>query len=154
VLVYTGESRISANNITTVVDACRAHDQRVCGALAHMKALARHMAAALRAGDLDTLGTLVGEHWVHQRTLHPSITTPRIDAIVAAARSAGALGVKAMGASGGGCVLAIARDGREDELASALASLGERLSFAVDETGFGVVAVLEEQRDGIDEVGS
>jgi D-glycero-alpha-D-manno-heptose-7-phosphate kinase len=154
VLLYTGESRISANTITTVVDACRAHDPQVCGALAHMKALARHMAAALRAGDLDTLGALVGEHWVHQRALHPSITTPRIDAIVAAAGSAGALGVKAMGASGGGCVLAIARDGREEELARALASLGDRLSFAVDETGFDVVAVLAEQHDSGDQVSS
>jgi D-glycero-alpha-D-manno-heptose-7-phosphate kinase len=154
VLVYTGESRISAHTITTVVDACRAHDRRVCGALAHMKALARDMAAALRAGDLDAVGALVGEHWVHQRALHPSITTPRIDAIVAAASSAGALGVKAMGASGGGCVLAIARDGREDELARALAPLGERLGFAVDQTGFDVVAVLEKQGEDIDEVSS
>jgi D-glycero-alpha-D-manno-heptose-7-phosphate kinase len=146
-LVYTGESRISTGTITTVVDACRAHDPRVCGALAHMKALARDMAAALRAGDLDALGALVGEHWTHQRALHPSITTPRIDAIMDAARHAGALGGKALGASGGGCVLVIARDGREDELARALAPLGERLDFAVDHTGFEVVAVMEGEND-------
>jgi D-glycero-alpha-D-manno-heptose-7-phosphate kinase len=142
-LVYTGESRISASTITTVVDACRAHDPRVCGALAHMKALARDMAAALRAGDLDALGTLVGEHWIHQRALHPSITTARIDEIMEAAHRAGALGGKALGASGGGCVLVIARDGREAELAHALAPLGERLDFTVDDTGFDVVAVME-----------
>jgi D-glycero-alpha-D-manno-heptose-7-phosphate kinase len=148
VLVYTGESRISASTITAVVDACRARDPRVCGALAHMKALARQMAATLRAGDLDALGTLVGEHWIHQRALHPSITTPRIDAIMDAARHAGALGAKALGASGGGCVLAIARDGREEQLARALAPLGERLGFAVDHGGFEVVAVLENMNEG------
>ncbi len=142
-LVYTGESRISASTITTVVDACRAHDSRVCGALAHMKALARDMAAALRAGDLDALGTLVGEHWIHQRALHPSITTARIDEIMDAVYRAGGLGGKALGASGGGCVLVIARDGREDELARALAPLGERLEFTVDDAGFDVVAVME-----------
>jgi D-glycero-alpha-D-manno-heptose-7-phosphate kinase len=147
-LVYTGESRISASTITAVVDACRAHDPRVCGALARMKSLAREMAAALRAGDVDALGTLIGEHWIHQRALHPSITTARIDAIMKAARGAGALGAKALGASGGGCVLAIARDGREDELAQALAPLGERLRFTVDHTGFEVVAVME--RSGAD----
>jgi hypothetical protein len=51
-------------------------------------------------------------------------------------------------------VLAIARDGREDELARALAPLGERLGFAVDQTGFDVVAVLEKQGEDIDEVSS
>jgi D-glycero-alpha-D-manno-heptose-7-phosphate kinase len=101
------------------------------------------MAAALRAGDLDALGTLVGEHWIHQRALHPSITTARIDEIMEAAHRAGALGGKALGASGGGCVLVIARDGREAELAHALAPLGERLDFTVDDTGFDVVAVME-----------
>jgi D-glycero-alpha-D-manno-heptose-7-phosphate kinase len=148
VLVYTGESRISASTITAVVDACRARDPRVCGALAHRKALARQMAATLRTGDLDALGTLVGEHWIHQRALHPSITTPRIDAIMDAARHAGALGAKPLGASGGGCVLAIARDGREEQLARALAPLGERLGFAVDHSGFEVVAVLENTNEG------
>jgi D-glycero-alpha-D-manno-heptose-7-phosphate kinase len=151
-LVYTGESRISASTITTVVDACRARDPRVCGALARMKALARDMAAALRAGDLDALGTMVGEHWIHQRALHPSITTTRIDAIMEAAGRAGALGAKALGASGGGCVLVIARDGREAELARALAPLGERLEFDVDHDGFGVVAVMENRdADGLGE---
>jgi D-glycero-alpha-D-manno-heptose-7-phosphate kinase len=150
-LLYTGESRISSATITAVVDACRAHDARVCGALARMKALAREMAAALRAGDLDALGTLVGEHWIHQRALHPSITTPRIESIMEAARQAGGLGAKALGASGGGCVLAIARDGREEELAYALAPLGEQLGFEVDHVGFDVVAVLE-NRDESDEV--
>jgi galactokinase/mevalonate kinase-like predicted kinase len=112
-----------------------------------MKALARQMAAALRAGDLDALGTLVGEHWIHQRALHPSITTPRIDAIMDAARRAGALGAKALGASGGGCVFAIARDGQERALARALAPLGEPLGFAVDHGGFDVVAVLQDTNE-------
>jgi D-glycero-alpha-D-manno-heptose-7-phosphate kinase len=147
VLVYTGESRVSALTITAVADACRAGDSRVCGALAQMKQLAVAQAATLRAGDLDALGALVGEHWTHQRTLHQRITTPRIDAISHAAERAGALGVKALGASGGGCVMAVARDGREEELARALAPLGERLPFAIDRGGFAVVAVLEEEHD-------
>jgi galactokinase/mevalonate kinase-like predicted kinase len=105
------------------------------------------MAAALRAEDLDALGILIGEQWTHQRALHRSISTPRIEAIVAAADRAGALGTKALGASGGGCVLAIAADGREDELAAALAPLGERLTYAIDTEGFEVVAVLEGEDD-------
>jgi hypothetical protein len=44
-------------------------------------------------------------------------------------------------------VLVIARDGREDELARALAPLGEHLDFAVDHAGFEVVAVMEGESD-------
>ncbi len=141
-LVYTGESRMSGDTITAVLDAYVAGDARVCGALAFMKTLAVDMAAALRAGDIDALGRLVAEHWTHQRALHPSITTPRIDALAESAARAGALGVKALGASGGGCVLAIAAEGREAELAAALASRGDRLAYRVDEGGFGLLAAM------------
>lgn len=144
VLVYTGESRLSADTVIAVRDAYVAGDPRVCQALARMKELAFGMAAALRTGDLDTLGGLLGEHWRHQRALHPAITTARIDALMQVSQRAGALGAKALGASGGGCVLALAAEGREEELARALAGAGERLDYEVDGEGFRVVAVMDE----------
>lgn len=140
ILVYTGESRISGHTITSVRNGFLVGERRIVDALARMRSLASDMAAALRSGDVATLGHLVGEHWVHQRALHPDIPTERIDAIITAAARVGALGAKALGASGGGCVVAIAEDGREDELALALAPLGERITFAVDTTGFQVIA--------------
>jgi D-glycero-alpha-D-manno-heptose-7-phosphate kinase len=139
VLVYTGQSRISARTIAAVAEGCRAGEPSVHRALAECKRLALLMADALEGGDVDALGELVGEHWVHQRALHPSITTERIDAIQAACERANALGMKALGASGGGCVMAVARDGDEDRLAAALAPLGERLHFEVDRSGFHLV---------------
>jgi D-glycero-alpha-D-manno-heptose-7-phosphate kinase len=144
VLLYTGVSRISASTIVAVADAYRARDAGVCSALARMKALAIEMAASLRAGDLDALGEQLAEHWVHQRALHPTITTDRIEAIGQAASRAGALGMKALGASAGGCVLVMAREGREEELAHAIAPLGERLHFDVDRAGFQVLATMDE----------
>ena len=138
-LLYTGESRLSGSTIAAVRDAYVAGEARTVGALARMKALALEMAESLRAGDVDTLGRQLGEHWVHQRALHPSITTARIDAIVEAAARAGALGVKALGASGGGCVLAIAARGREEELAHAIAPHGERLAYTIDWRGVQLV---------------
>ena len=145
VLLFTGESRLSGSTIAAVRNAYVAGEPRTVGALARIKVLAGEMAAALRAGDVDALGRLVGEHWVHQCALHPTITTPRIDAVAERAARAGALGLKALGASGGGCVLAIAEEGREDELAAAIAPLGQRLEFDLDRDGFQVIAVLDEQ---------
>ena len=142
VLLYTGVSRISASTITAVADAYRSRDRDVCAALARMKSLAVAMAASLRAGDVDALGEQLAEHWVHQRALHPTITTERIEAIGHAAAGAGALGMKALGASAGGCVLVMARDGREAEVARAIAPFGERLHFTVDHVGFDLVPAL------------
>ena len=150
VLVYTGESRISSATITAVRDAYLAGEQRVVRALAGMKALAFQMAAALRIGDFDSLGGLTGDQWQQQRALHPSITTPRIDAIVATAARAGALGTKALGASAGGCVLAFAAPGREDELVSALAPLGKRLVYSIDTNGFAMMTNVMSDNSAID----
>jgi D-glycero-alpha-D-manno-heptose-7-phosphate kinase len=140
VVVYTGESRVSAATITGVLDAYRAGEPRVTGALARMRALAGAMADALASGDVDALGALVGEHWAHQRALHPAIPTARIDAIVEAGRRAGALGAKALGASGGGCVLLVAADGAEAAVRAAVAGLGEAVAWAVDDAGVRVLA--------------
>lgn len=132
VVVYTGQSRISGDTITAVLDAYRARDRRVLHALARMKALAMSMAGALSAGDIDSLGALVGEHWEHQRALHPAITTRGIDRILEAASGAGALGGKALGASGGGCVLVIAPRGGEHAVRQAVQALATPLHLSVD----------------------
>lgn len=134
-VVYTGQSRISGDTIIAVLDAYRSRESRVVNALARSRELAEQMALALGAHDLDTLAALVREQWVHQRSLHPAIPTPRIDAIVAAAGAAGGLGAKALGASGGGCVLVIAANDRVEQVREAISPLGELLSFSVDEGG-------------------
>jgi D-glycero-alpha-D-manno-heptose-7-phosphate kinase len=143
VVVYTGESRISGSTITAVVDAYRAREARVVAALARMRAVAAQEADAIARGDLDALGALLAEHWTHQRALHPTITTPRIDALMERGARAGALGGKALGASAGGCVLLLAAEGREEEVRAATAGLGEVLDFAIDEEGVRVEWVAD-----------
>ena len=135
IVLYTGQSRISGETITAVLDAYRAREPRVVDALARMRRLAEEMAAALARDDLDALGALVGEHWMHQRALHPAITTVRIEEIVSRATSAGALGAKALGASGGGCVLVVAPAGGEGRVRAALEGLGEPVPFTIDREG-------------------
>ena len=136
IVAYTGQSRISGDTITAVLGAYKARDRQVLHALGRMKALARAMADELWANDIDELGTLVGEHWTHQRSLHPSIPTPLIDEILDRARAAGACGGKALGASGGGCVLIIAGEDNVDEVTAAVTSLAPHLvPVRIDESG-------------------
>lgn len=134
-LVYTGESRISATTITAVLDAYRDRLPRVVNALEQMKQHALDMRSALLHGDLDHFSSLLAAHWVEQRALHPAITTARIDAIEHAAIGAGASGLKALGASGGGCVMVLAPEDRTEEVAGAVAPLATLLDWQGDNRG-------------------
>lgn len=135
IVVYTGESRISATTITAVMGAYRDGSPAVRGALQRMRDLAEQMTGALRAGDLDALGGLVGEQWTHQRSLDPTIPTPLIDRMIEAAMKSGAIGCKALGASGGGCVLMVAGQGRESDVRGAVAGMGHEIAYSVDLAG-------------------
>ena len=135
IVIYTGKSRISGETIEAVLGAYQQRDRRVLAALDRMRATAEWMAQALEARDLDALAELVADQWTHQRSLHVAIPTPLIDEIIARGTAAGARGAKALGASGGGCVLLIARDDRSDDVRQAVSSLGELLPFSIAERG-------------------
>jgi D-glycero-alpha-D-manno-heptose-7-phosphate kinase len=134
-IIYTGQSRISGDTISAVLDAYRGGATRVLVSLRRMGELAEQMARAVASADFASLASLVGEQWVHQRALHPAIPTPLIDTIIDHARRAGASGAKALGASGGGCVLVLASEERVAEVRAAIAPLGELLPFTIDEQG-------------------
>jgi D-glycero-alpha-D-manno-heptose-7-phosphate kinase len=134
-IVYTGQSRVSGETITAVMDAYRNRDPVVLFALQRMRALAELMAEALAAGDLETLAKLVTEQWTHQRSLNPAIPTEQIDEIIAKAAEAGSVGAKALGASGGGCVLVIAGRDRVDRVREVVEPMGELLPFTIARHG-------------------
>ncbi|MBK5188912.1 MAG: hypothetical protein JJD97_11765 [Gemmatimonadaceae bacterium] len=135
IIAYTGESRISGATITAVLDAYRDRVPRVVTALARMRALAESMIDALGREDVSALGQLVAEHWECQRALHERISTPLIDRILAVARDSGSWGGKALGASGGGCVVIVAPAERCAEVRERVSSLARILPFTVDRQG-------------------
>ena len=65
-------------------------------------------ARALAAGDLDALGPLVSASHASLRDDY-EVSTPELDALVAALESTGALGARLTGAGFGGCAVALAR---------------------------------------------
>jgi len=139
-LFFTGESRISARQIQVVIDALGRGDARVLALLAGMKQHALDAADALRRGSIDDLGRIVGAHWALQRELHPSISTDKLDAICLRSYAAGAIGCKALGASGGGCVIVITGEDNDADVRQAIGDLATPLDYAVDTDGFTVVS--------------
>jgi D-glycero-alpha-D-manno-heptose-7-phosphate kinase len=134
-IAFTGESRMSSDTINAVLRSYRNKDPITSGSLRTMAALAPQMAEALADGDLDRLGRLLAQQWSAQRALHATITTPRIDAIVSDAAESGALGTKALGASGGGCVFVLAAAGKERAVRAAVARHATILPFRVARSG-------------------
>jgi len=135
IIVYTGQSRVSGETITAVMRGYADREPRVVHSLARMREIAEEMAPAVAQGNYDRLATLVTEQWMHQRALHPAIPTPLIDDIIAHAQAAGAIGAKALGASGGGCVLVMTRADRIDAVCKSVETLGEVLPFTLARDG-------------------
>ena len=108
VLCYLGESRVSSDTITRVMNAYTEGVDRVVRALSEMKDIARRMAQALPEGDLEHIGHLVSRNWECQMTLDDGMQTDAMRQVEAAAADAGSLGGKAVGAGAGGCMVFVA----------------------------------------------
>jgi D-glycero-alpha-D-manno-heptose-7-phosphate kinase len=122
VLVYSGERRLSASIHEHVWGGFRAGDRSVVEALGNLRRLAGEMKDALGKHDIDQFASLLSENWVNQKALHPSVSNPRLEDIFRLALASGALGGKACGAGGGGCLLFVGADGQVDRLRAALRS--------------------------------
>jgi galactokinase len=72
-------------------------------------------AAALKAGDLETVGRLLSESHASLRDDF-EVSTPELDLLVEELERAGALGARLTGAGFGGCVVAIARPGTVNDI--------------------------------------
>jgi len=139
VLCYTGHARLSGNIISAVQNAYRAHNPRTVHALHRMAAIAGEMRDALLNDRIDALAPLLLENWACQKDLHPSVDNSSIDALFTLALGNGAIGGKALGAGGGGCLLFLAVADREHEVRAALEQAGVQIMpFNLDRLGLQV----------------
>ena len=77
----------------------------------------------LKSGNLEEFGKLLDEAWKIKRGLSSRITTAHIDEIYEAAKAAGALGGKVLGAGGGGFMLFFVSPERREAVKDKLNSL-------------------------------
>ncbi|HEV2124550.1 MAG TPA: hypothetical protein VGW38_17490 [Chloroflexota bacterium] len=139
VLVYTGVSRVSGDIVSNVMGNYEAGNPRTVNALRTMRRLAGEVKAMLLDGNVDPLGDALAENWRCQRDLHPSVSSPAIDALYEHALTAGAMGGKALGAGGGGCMLFLAQPDREHNVQRVLADAGAQvLNFGLEQHGLQV----------------
>lgn len=95
----------------------------------------------LASGRLDAYGELLHEHWAHKRALASKMTDSAIDEHYEAARKAGAIGGKLMGAGGGGFFVFYVRPADRRRVQETLSARGLRpMRFRFDFDGARIVA--------------
>jgi D-glycero-alpha-D-manno-heptose-7-phosphate kinase len=127
VLAYTGEPRASGISNWDMFRRFVDGEARTVRRMEAIARVAREMLDALRAGDLDTAGRVLGEEGRLRFGLAPTVGTPGLRRAAEAARRAGALGAKVCGAGGGGCLVALVRAGAAPAVAAAIAGTGARI---------------------------
>jgi D-glycero-alpha-D-manno-heptose-7-phosphate kinase len=87
---------------------------------------------------IESFGSLLHEAWQAKRSLSNLVTTPEIDEIYEAARGAGAIGGKLLGAGGGGFMLLFAKPEHHGRIRERLGRL-IHVPFEFDNSGSRVV---------------
>jgi D-glycero-alpha-D-manno-heptose-7-phosphate kinase len=108
-----------------------------------IKEIGHEVYRLLTAGDVDRYGELLHHHWTAKRKLASKMTDAVLDEHYEAARAAGAIGGKLMGAGGGGFFMFYARPADKRRLIEAMNARGLRqLRFRFDTDGARIVANL------------
>ena len=119
-LYFTGFSRTASEIAKEQIERTK---QRRVELFAMLQMVQEGISILTSDNDLADFGELLHEAWMVKRGLTGKITTPLIDQIYEAARGAGALGGKLLGAGGGGFMLIYAKPELHQKINAALPGL-------------------------------
>jgi len=105
VLFYTQTSRLSSEIIQQQADNVNAKKSSSIEAMHQLKEQSILMKEAILQGEVDHIGKILHDGWVHKKQMADGISNASIDAIYDAALQAGATGGKISGAGGGGFMI-------------------------------------------------
>ena len=141
VLVYTGTPRLSGSIHENVWGGFRNERTETVAAFHGLKEVGLAMPEALLSEDLAAFAALLEQNWSCQKNLDPSVSNAQIEKLFSVAHSAGALGGKACGAGGGGCLYFVTEEGQQAAVANALVAAGARyIPFQFESEGLQVSA--------------
>ncbi|HET7538354.1 MAG TPA: sugar kinase [Polyangiaceae bacterium] len=140
---YSGIERPAASVLSEQGSNLRANTNNAVERMHRIKQLGYDTRRILERGEIDSYGELLHEHWSNKRKLASNVTDPKLDEHYEAARRAGAIGGKLMGAGGGGFFLFYVAPVDRRRVYAALSARGLRpLPFRFDSGGARIVADL------------
>jgi D-glycero-alpha-D-manno-heptose-7-phosphate kinase len=141
VIYYSGVERAAASVLSEQAKTITANKDDAVQRMHRIKALGHETKRILLAGKTDTYGEMLHEHWTNKRALASNMAGSAIDEHYDAARKAGAIGGKLMGAGGGGFFMFYVRAVDRRRVQETLAARGLRpMRFHFDFDGARIMA--------------
>lgn len=126
-LVYTGRPRFSGKNNWMLFKRHIEGNRTVFRFFEELKANALAMREASLARKIPAIAQALNRDWEVRRRMLPTMSTPRIDALIRQAKRHGALGARVCGAGGGGCVAFLIDPDARSRLVELVESHGARV---------------------------
>ena len=140
-IIYSGVERAASVVLSEQGQRVRSLDQGTVDRMHRIKELGHEVHRILTSGKIDAYGELLHEHWTNKRKLAANMTDSVIDEHYEAARAAGAIGGKLMGAGGGGFFMFYVRAAERRRVHEVLAARGLRpMRFRFDFDGARIMA--------------
>lgn len=141
VVYYSGVERSASSVLVKQASSISENRDAAVERMHRIKALGYETRRILVSGEIDTYGEMLHEHWTQKRRLADNMSDGAIDEHYEAARRAGAIGGKLMGAGGGGFFLFYVRPTERRRLHQAMTARGLLpLRFRFDFDGARIVA--------------
>lgn len=124
-MFYTG---LRGDNSRILAEQCRGTVRNKARQrnLDQMVELTKQTRAALNNSDLTNFGELLHQNWELKKQMASGVSSPQIDRYYQAARQAGALGGKILGAGGRGFLLLFCSEGKRESVQAVMQGLGVR----------------------------
>jgi D-glycero-alpha-D-manno-heptose-7-phosphate kinase len=140
-IFYSGVERSASAVLTEQAKTVTANKDDAVGRMHRIKQLGYDTKKLLIEGNIDAYGELLHEHWTNKRKLASNMSDGTLDEHYDAARKAGAIGGKLMGAGGGGFFMFYARPVDKRHLHEAMVARGLKpLRFRFDFDGARIAA--------------
>jgi D-glycero-alpha-D-manno-heptose-7-phosphate kinase len=135
-MFYTGITRQASSILSG--QAAELAGGRKDATMQRMVALCYDLKDALSNNDIDGFGEIIHENWVLKKQMAEGISNGLIDEAYAAARAAGALGGKLLGAGAGGFLAFYAHEEKHPAIIRALSGL-RHIPFRFDAVGSRII---------------
>ncbi|MGE5180411.1 MAG: sugar kinase [Acidobacteriota bacterium] len=141
VIFYSGVERSASSVLVQQQQTIASNSDAAVERMHRIKALGHETKRILLSGDIDSYGEMLHEHWTNKRKLAANMADSAIDDHYDAARAAGAIGGKLMGAGGGGFFMFYARASDRRRVHDAMVARGLRpMRFRFDFDGARIMA--------------
>ena len=136
IVTFTGISHFSGTNNWNMLKRFIDNEDDTVERMKEIEEIAHNMWEALICEDLRKVASALDREWQNRRKLAEGVSNDKIDALMSAAKGAGAWASKICGAGGGGCMVTICPKNKREKVIKAIESHGGQIiDCSIDKDG-------------------